>query len=112
MAEPCGNVRCVRYAMVIREYRILKGETWDASFSARLGKAAAKLYREVYEKRPKQMRSAYAYRNRVTRFPCGIIEQAYQQLRSQGVPLVRPKVVQHNECGPTEETATNVKEKV
>ena len=25
----------------------------------------------------------------MTRFPCGIIEQAYQQLLAQGVPLVR-----------------------
>jgi hypothetical protein len=112
MAEPCGSVRCVRYAMVIREYRILRGETWDASFSARLGKAAAKLYRELYEKRPKQMRSSYAYRNRVTRFPCGIIEQAYQQLRSQGVPLVRPKVHQQDECDPAEEIGTKLPEKV
>ena len=112
MVEPCGSVRCVRYAMVIREYRILKGETWDASFTARMGKTAAKLYRELYEKHPRQMRSRHAHRNRVTRFPCGIIEQAYRQLRSQGVPLVRPKVIQRDECNPAEETATNLREKV
>jgi hypothetical protein len=92
-SEPCPNVRCVRYAMAIREYRILRGEIWDASFSARLGKAASKLYREIYQKPPKQARSTHAHRNRVTEFPCGIIEQAYRQLRKEGVPLAtKPKM--------------------
>jgi len=89
-SEPCLNVRCVRYAMAIREYRILRGETWDASFSAKLGKAASKLYREIYAKAPASHRSRHAHRNAVKRFPCGIIEQAYRQLREQGVPLVGP----------------------
>jgi hypothetical protein len=82
--------------MAIREYRILRGETWDASFSAKLGKAASKLYREIYAKAPASHRSRHAHRNPVKRFPCGIIEQAYRQLREQGVPLtgnVTPKTV-------------------
>jgi hypothetical protein len=82
--------------MAIREYRILRGEIWDASFSAKLGKAASKLYREIYAKAPASHRSRHAHRNQVKRFPCGIVEQAYRQLREQGVPLtgnVTPKTV-------------------
>ena len=76
--------------MVIREYRLLRGETWDASFSSKLGKAASKLFCEIYGKSPNQRRSKRAYRNFVTSYPCGIIEQAYKQLMEQGVPLVGP----------------------
>jgi hypothetical protein len=79
---------CRRYPMVVREFRQLRGEIWDASFSARLGKAASKLYREIYGESPNRRRSKVAHRNFVTRFPCGIIEQAYRQLIEQGVPLV------------------------
>src|SRR5215469_13088392 len=82
----CWN-KCKRYRMVIREYRLLRGETWDASFSSKLGKAASKLFREIYGKSPNQRRSKRAHRNFVTSYPCGIIEQAYRQLREQGVPL-------------------------
>jgi|SRR5262252_4039966 len=85
--KTCWNVKCVRYRMVIREYRLLRGETWDASFSSKLGKAASKLFREIYGKSPNQRRSKRAHRNFVTSYPCGIIEQAYRQLREQGVPL-------------------------
>jgi hypothetical protein len=88
--KTCWNVRCKRYPMVVREFRLLRGETWDASFSAKLGKAASKLYREIYGKSPNWRRSKQAHRNLVTSFPCGIIEQAYRQLREQGVPLVGP----------------------
>ena len=73
--------------MVIREYRLLRGEMWDASFSSKLGKAASKLFREIYGKSPNQRRSKRAHRNFVTSYPCGIIEQAYRRLREQGVPL-------------------------
>ena len=82
--------------MVVREFRQLRGEIWDASFSAKLGKAASKLYREMYGESPNRRRSKRAHRNFVTTFPCGIIEQAYRQLREQGVPLtgnVTPKTV-------------------
>jgi hypothetical protein len=85
--KTCGNVKCKRYPMVVREFRLLRGELWDASFSAKLGKAASKLYREIYGKSPNWRRSKRAHRNFVTSFPCGILEQAYRQLREQGVPL-------------------------
>ena len=88
MEEGVCNVTCKRYPMVVREFRLLRGEIWDFSFSSRLGKAASKLYREIYGKSPNRRRSKPAHRNFVTRFPCGIIEQAYRQLIEQGVPLV------------------------
>jgi hypothetical protein len=88
--QTCGHTKCKRYRMVIREYRLLRGEIWDASFSSKLGKAASKLYRQIYGKSPNQRRSKPAHRNFVTSYPCGIIEQAYKQLREQGVPLVGP----------------------
>lgn len=90
MEEGVCNVRCKRYPMVVREFRLLRGEIWDFSFSSRLGKAASKLYREIYGKSPNRRRSRPAHRNFVTRFPCGIIGQAYRQLREQGVPLIGP----------------------
>jgi len=92
--------------MVVREFRQLRGEIWDASFSAKLGKAASKLYREMYGESPNRRRSKRAHRNFVTTFPCGIIEQAYRQLREQGVPLtgnVTPKTVRREKVRELEE---------
>ena len=103
---PRCEVTCRRYPMVVREFRQLRGEIWDASFSAKLGKAAGKLYREMYGESPNRRRSKRAHRNFVTTFPCGIIEQAYRQLREQGVPLtgnVTPKTVRREKVRELEE---------
>jgi hypothetical protein len=87
--EPCGNVRCVRYEMTQMEFRRLRGELWDASFISKFGKRAAKLYKDIYGKPPRLRRSRTAKRNHVTLFPCGILEQVYEQLLQEGVPLVQ-----------------------
>src|SRR6516162_1281895 len=103
---PRCEVTCRRYPMVVREFRQLRGEIWDASFSAKLGKAASKLYREMYGESPNRRRFKRAHRNFVTTFPCGIIEQAYRQLREQGVPLtgnVTPKTVRREKVRELEE---------
>ena len=103
---PRCEVTCRRYPMVVHEFRQLRGEIWDASFSAKLGKAASKLYREMYGESPNRRRSKRAHRNFVTTFPCGIIEQAYRQLREQGVPLtgnVTPKTVRREKVRELEE---------
>ena len=97
--------------MVVREFRQLRGEIWDASFSARLGKAASKLYREIYGESPNRRRSKRAHRNFVTRFPCGIIEQAYRQLIEQGFPLVgnvTPRTVSREQARKLEEEKARV----
>jgi hypothetical protein len=70
--------------MTLREFGRLTGENWDQSFRARLGKAASKLYREIYGKEPSKKRSRRDWRNMVGKYPCGILEQAYRQLREQG----------------------------
>ena len=88
--QACGS-RCVRYEMTQLEFRRLRGELWDQSFISSLGKAASKLYREIYQKKPKLRYSRRANRNHVHKYPCGILEQAYRQLREQGVPLVKSK---------------------
>jgi hypothetical protein len=72
------------------EFRRLRGELWDQSFISSLGKAASKLYREIYQKKPKLRYSRSANRNHVHKYPCGILEQAYRQLTEQGVPLMKP----------------------
>src|SRR5262245_28032061 len=87
---PCGSFRCARYEMTQLEFRRLRGELWDQSFISSLGKAASKFYREIYGKKPKLKYSRIAKRNHVHRYPCGILEQAYRQLKDQGVPLVKP----------------------
>jgi hypothetical protein len=72
------------------EFRRLRGEYWDSSFSSSFGILATKLYRELYKKAPKTRYSRRANRNSVNLYPCGILEQAYRQLRAQGIPLVKP----------------------
>jgi hypothetical protein len=88
--EPCGALRCARYEMTQLEFRRLRGELWDQSFISRLGKTASKLYREIYQKKPTLKYSRTAKRNHVHKYPCGILEQAYRQLKEQGVPLMKP----------------------
>ena len=80
---PCGTVKCRRFPMTLREFGELTGEVWDQSFRARLGKAASKLYREIYGKDPAKNRSRMAWRNTVGVYPCGVLEQAYRQLKAE-----------------------------
>jgi hypothetical protein len=49
----CRDLSCARYEMSQFEFRQLRGELWDQSFVARLGKVASKLYREIYRKKPR-----------------------------------------------------------
>src|SRR5262249_1019701 len=56
----------------------------DALPTASCAKAASKLYREIYGEKPKLKYSRLAKRNHVHRYPCGILEQAYRQLKDQG----------------------------
>jgi hypothetical protein len=77
---PCGEVLCRRHTMTLREFGRLGGENWGPSFRSKLGKAASKLYREIYGKEPPTGRSERDWRNKVAKYPCGILEQAYRQL--------------------------------
>lgn len=69
--------------MTLREFGRLSGEEWGQPFRAKLGKAAAKLYREIYKKEPSKRRASMAFRNKVGKYPCGILEQAYRRLRAE-----------------------------
>jgi hypothetical protein len=69
--------------MTLREFGRLGGETWGMAFRAKLGKAASKLYREIYGKDPPQKRASRDWRNKVAKYPCGILEQAYRQLTAE-----------------------------
>jgi hypothetical protein len=46
-----------------------------------------KLYVELYGKEPKKVRSSTkpAWRNKVGKYPCGILEQAYRELKAEPV---------------------------
>jgi hypothetical protein len=88
--KPCAWPICRRYEMTQREFRRLRGELWDASFISRFGKLAAKLYRQLYKRDPKPRRSRWSTRADVFLYPCGILEQAYEQLTGAGVPLIKP----------------------
>jgi hypothetical protein len=81
-AKMCGKVKCRSYQMPVREFCRLTGEELDHSFHIKLGLVAGKLYREIYGKDPPKRRFSMAYRNKICSYPCGILEQAYRQLRS------------------------------
>ena len=86
----CLDIRCAAHVMSQLEFRRLRGEYWDSSFSASFGILATRLYRELYKNAPKKRYERRANRNHVNLYPCGILEQAYRQLRAQGVPLMKP----------------------
>jgi hypothetical protein len=89
--KSCADPTCARYEMSQLEFRRLRGELWDMGFISKFGKLASKLYREIYKKHPDIKRRPRPGQKRwpVHRYPCGILEQAYRQLREQGVPLVK-----------------------
>jgi len=86
--EVCRDPHCGHGLIPLREFRAKRSEDWSSSFSAKLGKLAAKLYRQRYAADAVSVKLRVG--NPVHLFPCGIIEQAYLQLRSQGFPTIRP----------------------
>jgi hypothetical protein len=68
---------------------VLGGERWAQSFRVRLGRLAAKLYTEIYAKPAKKGRSKTAWWNKVGKYPCGILEQAYRELKGNAVVTAR-----------------------
>jgi hypothetical protein len=84
MNPACGDVTCRAYRLTVSEFEKLGGEPWTQGFRIRLGLLANKLYVEVYGEKPKKVRSSFkhGYRNTVGKYPCGILEQAYRQLKA------------------------------
>lgn len=84
MVVACGNSRCRAYRLTVGEFERLGGEPWRHSLRIRVGLRATKLYAEIYGKKPKQVRSKIwpQYRNKVGKYPCGILELAYKECRN------------------------------
>jgi hypothetical protein len=54
------------------------GERWTQSFKVKVGTLASKMFEELHGKRPKKSRQdTNGYRNKVSVYPRGIIQQAY-----------------------------------
>jgi hypothetical protein len=85
MTSACRDRTCRAYWLTVSEFERLGGETWTQSFRIRLGLLANKLYAELYEKKPPKVRSSTRpkWRNKVCKYPCGILEQAYRALKSE-----------------------------
>ncbi len=84
------------YPVSTSEFEKLIGQEWSNSFRRKIGIRATKLYAAAYrKKRPKKNRTTphQDYRNKVNVYPCGILEQAYRQLCSEGIAEhdVRPR---------------------
>ena len=86
MAKSCGQEKCRAYRLTVNEFERLGGERWTHSFRIRLGLLARTLYFQIYGKKPKKVRSSSmpGWRNEVGKYPCGILEQAYGQLKGDG----------------------------
>ena len=71
------------------EFERLGREPWTQSFRIRVGLLASKLYVELYGKEPKKVCSSTkpAWRNTVGEYPCGILEQAYRELKGKAVEV-------------------------
>jgi hypothetical protein len=84
-AEHCGKTYCRAYRLTTSEFERCAGEAWTQSFRSRLGLLATKLYVKLYGKPPKKVRSSTHpnWRNKVAKYPCGILEQAYRELTAQ-----------------------------
>ena len=81
--KACGHMNCRAYYLTLTEFEQLGGEPWTHSFRVRVALRARKLYSELYGKPPGKVRSKTwpQYRNKVGKYPCGILEQAYRQLK-------------------------------
>jgi hypothetical protein len=90
MAPACGDRTCRAYRLTVSEFERLGGEAWTQSFRIRLGLLANKLYADLYGKKPEKVRSSTKpdWRNMVGQYPCGILEQAYRELKRE--PAAQP----------------------
>ncbi|KAA0124285.1 hypothetical protein CIW48_08125 [Methylobacterium sp. P1-11] len=71
--------------LTTQQFMRLGGESWDRSFTIRVGKRARAIHEELLGREPKKVRPSVrgAYRNKVGLYPCGVLEQAYRQVRAE-----------------------------
>ena len=86
MANVCGERTCRAQRLTTAEFEKLGAKSWTQSFRSRLGLRARKLFKELYGKAPNKVRSStrLSWRNKVGKYPCGILEQAYAALIAEG----------------------------
>jgi hypothetical protein len=55
------------------------------AFRVRLGLLAGKRHAEIYGKKAKKIRASTepGWRNKVGKYPCGVLEQAYRKLKGE-----------------------------
>jgi hypothetical protein len=84
MTQPCGDPKCRAYQLTVREFERLGGEAWSHSFRVKLGRQAGALYFKLYRKRVKPVRASAmaSSRNKVGKYPCGVLEQALRELNA------------------------------
>lgn len=78
--------------LTTQQFMKLGGEKWERGFLVRVGLKASTLHHELLGKAPKKQRSNVrgAHRNRVGLYPCGILEQAYQQVLAEQAAMTLP----------------------
>lgn len=76
---------CRVMLLTVQQFMKLGGEKWGHSFLIRVGKRAKALHEEILGKSPKRVRSSTkgGHRNTVGKYPCGILEQAYRQVKAE-----------------------------
>jgi hypothetical protein len=83
----CPDPRCRAYNLTTNEFMRLGGEDWSQSFRSRIGKRAGQVYERLYGmRRMAKVRAnqMLGNRNKVRRYPCGVLEQAYRELVAEG----------------------------
>jgi len=76
---------CRAMLLTTQQFMKLGGETWGRGFLVRVGLRASALHHEILGTAPKKVRSNVkgAHRNKVGRYPCGVLEQAYRQVKAE-----------------------------
>jgi hypothetical protein len=93
MASPCGDPKCRAYRLTVKEFEQLGGEQWTQSFRIRVGLRARELFVKLYRRKPDRVRSSpkARHKNTVGNYPCGILEQAYRELKTESAePMTLP----------------------
>jgi hypothetical protein len=93
----CQNPKCAAYILTIAEFMLLRGEDWTQGFKVKLGRRAGELFEQLYGKKWSQkvrthLLRASTSRNMVRTYPCGILEQGYRALVSEGHVATRKGV--------------------
>lgn len=76
---------CRVMLLTTQQFMRLGGESWDRGFIIRVGMRASALHQEILGTKPKKVRPNVegAHRNKVGKYPCGVLEQAYRQVQAE-----------------------------